>query len=203
MTTKVKATARGDADEARLAQTFDLRKPVLNAAGEKVDQVTAREPLQIDILKVAREGKSGQADQSVSLMALLTDLPVESVRKMLIADARAIEAWLQRINREALTGDADPDEDVFERTFELLVPVETDTAPLTELTIEAPTLESSIAAEKFKTEPEQTCAFLAALSGKTIPLMQKLSRRDVIRMEVWLAPFVQDGGLPMTEAGEI
>ena len=126
----------------------------------------------------------------------MSGLPVESLNKVIIGDGKRIDKWLSELNVEALLEDqereVDDEEDEFERTFELLLPIATDSKPLTSITLRAPDLGCAVLAENFDTESSKLAAILAELSGLTMQVILRLSRRDVARMEAWIGPFVED-----------
>ena len=75
------------------------------------------------------------------------------------------------------------------RTFRLLDPVTVGGDTLTELTLAEPTLETGMMADAVAGMAEKTARMLVHCSGKTLSVVNRLSLRDVARLEAWLDPF--------------
>lgn len=179
-----------DSSFAPLQHTFVLSRPLKSQAGAIIRQITVTEPEQHHVVAAERAHPSSETEQSVHMLAALTGLHRDQVLGMSIPDAQRIQRWMERIMADAGHGDPPARFDEDYRTFVLCAPVETDRVPLTEVTVRPPDLASSIVAEKFKSESERLAAMIAELTGLTIPLVLRMKRRDIARIERWLTPFV-------------
>ncbi|MGE8942710.1 phage tail assembly protein [Leptospira interrogans] len=195
-TVKPSRADKAPAKTERMRKTIPLSRP-LSDGSNSWTELTVHEPELGDRIRAERKGAGMEA--AVELLAILTGLPSSAARKMKTRDARAIHAWL-----DSLMPDGEPVADVDDaesRTFDLLVPLEVDGRPMTQITVREPDLEAGIAVEKLKGRHEQTAASIAVLSGLTIPVVRKMVMRDVARIEAWLLPFVDDTN-SKEEAGE-
>ncbi len=193
MAKKPEAPAASPAQPER--RTFNLSRPVPGKDGAPVGEIALEEP-QLKHLIVAGR-KSGIAETTISLLAQLTGLPEDSVKKIKTADARSIEAWLLSL----ASPDAPVVSDAGDATFQLSVPLVDGNKMISALTLREPDLECAIAVERMKTLEEQTAATIASLSGYTIPLISQLRVRDVRALEAWLGPFYEASTSAESEAG--
>lgn len=195
---KKPTTAAGVAAEG-LSKTFTLQRAIPTPDGGAISEISVVEPELHHFIKAGR--KSTLTEQTISLIAQLSGQTEESVKRMKTPDARRIQAWLTSLSdlsvaRSTARGEGDA------RTFDLSVPLADGATMITSLTLREPDLESAIAIERFKTEPEQTAAMIAALSGHVIPLISRLKVRDVGAIEEWLIPFVRELGSTEDDPGE-
>ncbi|MFN3624622.1 MAG: phage tail assembly protein [Hyphomicrobium sp.] len=182
-----------------LQHSFTLQRAIPGANGDPVHELTVVEPELHHFIKAGR--KSTLTEQTITLLAQLSGLPEDSIKRLKTPDARRIQTWLSSLRdlsvaRSSARGDGDS------RTFDLSVPLVDGAQIIGSLTLREPDLESAIAIERFKTEPEQTAAMIAALSGHVIPLISRLKVRDVGAIEEWLVPFVRELGSTEDEPGE-
>ncbi len=78
------------------------------------------------------------------------------------------------------------------RSFELHSPYHFDGRYVQSLTATEPTIETMTTATKFKLDVEASVAMVAGITGETFPFINRLTQRDFVRLETWLAPFVRD-----------
>lgn len=187
---------------APLTHTFLLARPLKSKSGEAIDRITVMEPEQHHVVTAEREHPTSEMQQAVHMLAALTKLPREQILGMSIPDAQRIQQWMGRIMAESGLVDKPARIDEDHRTFVLRAPIETDRMPVTEVTVRVPDLASSIVAEKFKTESERLAAMIADLSGLKIPIVLRMKRRDIVRIEGWLTPFVIGSSSQQGEHGE-
>lgn len=198
MATK-KTPAAGPAGDGTLQRSFTLQRAIPDASGAPVTEINLVEPELHHFIKAGR--KSTLTEQTITLLAQLSGLPEESIKRLKTPDARRIQAWLTAL-RATSKAHASVQADGDTRAFPLSVPLVDGAKVIETLTLREPDLESAIAIERFKTEPEQTAAMIAALSGYTIPLVSHLKARDVGAIEEWLIPFVRELSSEGAEAGE-
>jgi len=79
-----------------------------------------------------------------------------------------------------------------ERTFDLLSPLQYEGRTIERLTCREPTIDVMMNATRFKTPAEVSIALVAGITSETIPVINRLVQRDLVRLETWLTPFVQD-----------
>lgn len=188
---------------AALSHTFALARPVNGKDGQPLAALTVAEPEQRHIVNAEREHAGSEAAQAVHMLAALTGLPRESVLAMSIADAQRIQRWMGQVMAEAIAIDAPADPSEGARTFGLVAPIETDAVPVASVTVRAPDLAASIVVEKFKGDGQRLAAMIAELSGLSLPVVLRMKRRDVARIERWLAPFVTGSFSPTGDPGEM
>ncbi len=175
-------------------RTFDLKVPIVDDKGRSYDKLTVHEPEQHHYVEMQRAGRGVAA--SFVLIAALTSVPASAIAQLRHRDHNPIKAWIEEIVSPPQAGDpvADP-EAAGEQTWQcdLLAAIPTNAAPVTRVTVCEPTIGSGIACEKMKTEAEQTAALIAQITGLTIPVVMRMKRRDVVRIERWIAPFSMHG----------
>ena len=190
MNTKtVKTPPSGARGDSGAREHFKLARPIVED-GVETTEIVLGEPRFSDMAAATRKHPDSPTQQTVHLVALLAGVSEVGVRKMLVSDIQSIKAWFDRLDAEALDEFEAPVPGEYQRTFELIVPVQTDKGPVSNLTLNAPDLDSVVAAEKFKNAHEQTAAIIATCAGVTLPVVMGLCRRDVIRLEAWVTPFL-------------
>jgi len=181
------------------SKVFNLAVPITDDAGSTWTSITLREPTLRDQANIQRRTTATGTEQAVQLIAALSGVPESAVRRLKTRDVRRMERWQRGLVDEAIAIDVTDDDNgdhlAPSKTFVLASPIETESAPITEITVREPDLEAGIAIEKFKTAGEQTAAMLAALTGLPIPSVMRLAARDVARIERWLSFFSKDGEL--------
>lgn len=186
------AGAAGNADKVEAAQeTFKLTRPISSDGdGDPIDTLTMVEPELRHVAAAERKYPRNASAQSAHLIAALASISEDQARQLLFQDVQVIERWLLSIERKACFADDPPAPGEFVRTFALSVPVPTDKLPLAEVTLKAPDLGASIAVEdvKGKSEADRVAALIAYLAGVTIPIVMRMKRRDIKRLEGWLSP---------------
>lgn len=185
---KQTAAAAAETATPRLSQTFPLSRPIAHK-GQTWSEITLAEPHLSHFIVAERQPTN--TEFSISLVVQLSGIPEEAVRKMKLVDLRAVQKWVSHLRA---TGGAlvSHDEATGHAVFALVVPIPTNTAPIETIRLREPDLESSVAVEAFKKQHEQTAAMIAALADLTIPVVSRLSLRDLAVIEAWLAPFVDD-----------
>lgn len=189
----VAATSEGAATVSTatlgLVRSFALRVPIADDKGNVYPVLIVHEPEQHHFATMQRAGK-GVAG-SFALLAALTGVPVSAIQALRHRDHNPIKGWIEELV-DGHDGDLVPDpEAAGEQTWdcELLAPIPTNAAPVTRVTVREPTIGSGIACERMKTEAEQTAALIAQITGLDIPVVMRMKRRDVVRIERWVAPF--------------
>lgn len=186
--TAAAAAAEAAPPSAPLTRTFALSRPISHK-GQTWAEMTLAEPHLRHLIAAERQPTS--AGFSISLVAQLSGIPEEAVRRMKIADLRAVERWVSELRGSTPTLISEDDQ-AGHAVFALVVPIETNAQPITSVRLREPDLEASIAVEAFKKQYEQTAAMIAALADLTIPVVSRLALRDLAAIEAWLAPFVDD-----------
>jgi hypothetical protein len=196
MNTKAAAHLNDDvAEEAAKRRTIKLSR-VISDGTNTWNEITLAEPTLAH--HIASERAEGMA-QVIALYSTLSGVPEEAIRRMKTVDSRKIQAVLEETLDDA---PAPRPAEVDGAVFDLLHPISAGGRPIKSVTLREPDLEAGIALEKVKGGPNQiTAASIAILSGLTIPVVSKLSKKDVKRMEAWLLPFLSD--TDQTADGEI
>ncbi|WP_171988140.1 phage tail assembly protein [Hyphomicrobium sp. NDB2Meth4] len=182
-----------------LTKDFHLQVPITDEVGSAWTKITLREPTLADMIAVERKVTALGNAFTADMLSLLSNLPETAVRKLKFRDLRPIERWLNSLQHTV--ADDDPLEAVPQRTFKLLVPLQTNGAPITSLTVREPDLDCGIMVDKFKGAAEQQAAMIAALSDQVIPVITRMAMRDVRRIDAWLN-FFSFAGAFSPETGE-
>lgn len=172
-------------------RTFTLTRPLKDAEGNEVRELTLVEPELRHAVQAERAHPTSPSKQTIHLIAALGGVTEGVIERLVVKDAREIQRWLARLDTAAALRDHF-EEGALEQTFELSVPIPTDKAPITRVTVRAPDLGASVAVERFKLDGEVKAALIAYLADLTIPVVMRMKRRDVARIEGWLGPFVDD-----------
>ncbi|OYW56771.1 MAG: hypothetical protein B7Y80_01430 [Hyphomicrobium sp. 32-62-53] len=190
---------------AVIKHVFDLAVAVPMADGSLLKSLEIEEPELRHRIAAQRERRATESETFARYVAILAGIPEEAAQKIKHRDARKIKAFVDDLKGRGVGADLEAERAALEasggvppmlassRTFTLLVPVATDGAPLTEITVEEPDIAAGIAVEKFKTEAEQSAALIATCSGQVIPLISRMKECDVLRIERWLNFFLNDG----------
>lgn len=175
-------------------RTFTLRVPIIDDKGRPYEKLTVTEPEQHHYVEMQRAGRGVAA--SFVLISALTGVPVSAIQQLRHRDHNPIKGWVEEIVSPPQGDDpvADPDA-AGEQTWEcdLAAGIPTNGPPVKRVTVREPTIGSGIACEKMKTEAEQTAALIAQITGLTVPVVMRMKRRDVVRIERWIAPFSMHG----------
>jgi hypothetical protein len=168
--------------------TITLAAPITDAAGKQIKSLDVREQLLRDRIEAERSKTASATMRAAQVIASMAGIPADLALTLKTRDAAKIVAWPRTLEQR----DDEFDRDAGKHRFELLVPIATDGADITELTIREPDLAASVAAEKFSNEGEALAAMIAVLGDTTIPIATRLAVRDVERIEAWLLPFMTD-----------
>lgn len=197
-------------------ETYTFRVPVTDDTGKTWTTVLIEDPELRHEAQVDRATTSSDMAAFALRLSTLTGMPVEAVHRIKFRDANALRDIIERLKDRGVKLDAEreaeerarnggipaPVESV--RTFELIVPIPTDGAPMTHITVTEPDIASGIAVERFKTGSEQTAALIASCSGQIIPLIMRMKVCDTARIERWINFLLQDGATlppPSPKAG--
>lgn len=165
---------------------IELASPIKDTSGKQIKKLNVRELFLRDRAAAQRKHPSSPTQQTVHLLATQTDLDADTVMRLKTRDARKLKQWASAL----ATADDHIEADASEHTFELLVPVLTDSDPITEIRVREPDLGAAIASEKLEHEAEQIAAMIASLSDQTIQIVMRMADRDVDRIEAYLTPFL-------------
>ncbi|MFM2422123.1 MAG: Phage tail assembly chaperone protein or 41 or 14 [Pseudomonadota bacterium] len=175
--------------------TIRLVAPIATEQGE-ITHLTLRDPTLGEL--VQSDDHPGMLG-SVQIIAAAANIKPDTARRLKTRDTIAASRWFDSLvppaPPPALDDDGEPkavDIEGGERTFDLLGPVEIGGKVVTQITLREPDVEVGIAIEKVKGAHRQTARMIAVLSGRTVPEVLKLRRRDVMVIERWLIPFVTD-----------
>lgn len=182
------ATADSAIEPPKLTKTFPLSRPIAHK-GQTWSELTLFEPHLHHLITAERRPTT--TEFSISLVAQLSGIPEEAVRRLKLADLRAVEKWVTHLRGSTQTL-VSADDETGHAVFALMVPIQTNSQPIDSVRLREPDLEASVAVESFKKQYEQTAAMIAALADLTIPVVLRLALRDLAAIEVWLAPFVDD-----------
>lgn len=181
-------------DTLGLVRTFRLKVPVADKTGRVHTSLTIVEPEQHHYALMQREG--GGTKGSIAMIAALAKVPVDVIEGLRQRDHNPIKSWIEGLLDDVSAGDPKADPDAMgDQTWTcvLRASIPTDGAPVTSVTVREPNVGSGIATEKMKTEADQTAALIAQLTGHVIPVIMRMKRRDVVRIERWIAPFSTAG----------
>lgn len=195
------------AASSAIERTFQLAVPIRGDDGKEWSALTLQEPLLRHRVEAQRRKSATETERTIVILSALSGASEAALRRMKSRDARKVSAWLDSLQVSARQADdlADAAEqnDVvsgsalpLERTFQLLVPIDVPGAPVTSVTVREPDLEAGIAVERMQSPGEQTAALIASCAGLVIPVVMRMSLRDVARLERWF-DFFFDAGIDM------
>ena len=173
-----------------LVRVFDLKVPVTDDNGKVYHKLTVFEPEQHHYADMQRAGTGVAA--SFVLISKLSSVPVSAIEKLRQRDHNPIKSWIEGLASPPQGKDPKPDPDAAgEQIWEctLASPIPTNGLPVSTVTVSEPTIRAGVACEKMKTEAEQTAVLIAQITGLTVPVVMRMKRRDVARIERWIAPF--------------
>lgn len=200
---------------------FQLNAPV-HVGDEERTVIVVTEPLMHQIVAAARKAEKNKTHNLVELLSLISDMPAAGAGKLRARDLGRISRWIKGLNDDALKADglldqpdagavtddpfsidpSDPavdamsDEDIDNlegsRTFKLICPVLYEGQTTANITATEPTIDAMMSATKYKLDIESRIAMVAGVTGQTIPVINRMTQRDFVRVEAWTAPFVRD-----------